>query len=464
MKKLLYMLAAALVCALGYGVYYIDTALPIGNGYAAKYVCSQVFIDGRDPVYVFEKEVKPTNILFSLVGVDVDYANKSVTGKALGFRKPLTAVYREGLGCTLAIDVTREELVNQAAGLPSRNLPDAGSPWPKGEKVAPAVPAGVDGSRIAAALDAIFTEPADGPPNNTQAAVVVYNGAIIAERYGQGYTPSMPILGWSMTKSVTNALTGILVRQKRLDIMKPAPVAAWRKPGDPRGKITPDQLLRMSAGLDFVEIYGPHQDVTDMLYGARSMSDYAAAKSLRAEPDHEWYYSSGTANIVARIIRDANGGTLAGAYAFARRELFDRLGMCSAIIEPDASGSFVGSSYMFATPRDWARVGQLFLNDGVWNGERILPDGWVKYSTTPTPLAPKGQYGAHFWLNAGTKGYPEDRTFPSLPADMYYMSGYNGQIVAMFPSKRLVVVRMGVTHDEEWGEEKFLKSVYDSVR
>jgi len=138
--------------------------------------------------------------------------------------------------------------------------------------------------------------------------------------------------------------------------------------------------------------------------------------------------------------------------------------MCSAIIEPDASGSFVGSSYMFATPRDWARVGQLFLNDGVWNGERILPDGWVKYSTTPTPLAPKGQYGAHFWLNAGTKGYPEDRTFPSLPADMYYMSGYNGQIVAMFPSKRLVVVRMGVTHDEEWGEEKFLKSVYDSVR
>ena len=118
-----------------------------------------------------------------------------MTGKALGFRKPLTAVYREGLGCTLAIDVTREELVNQAAGLPSRNLPDAGSPWPKGEKVAPAVPAGVDGAKIAAALDAIFTEPADGPPNNTQAAVVVYNGAIIAERYGQGYTPSMPILG-----------------------------------------------------------------------------------------------------------------------------------------------------------------------------------------------------------------------------------------------------------------------------
>ncbi len=463
MKKLVYISAVALVCALGYGVYYIDTAIPIGNGYAAKYVCSQVFIDGRDPVYVFEKEVKPTNLLFSLVGVDVDYAKKSVTGKALGFRKPLTAVYREGLGCTLAVDVTREELMKQAVGLPPMKKPDAGSLWPRGEKVVPVIPAGVDAKKLTAAIDAIFTEPADGPPDNTQAAIVVYNGTIIAERYGQGYTPAMPILGWSMTKSVTNTLTGILVRQKKLDIMKPAPVAAWRQPVDPRSTVTTDQLLRMSGGLDFVEIYGPHKDVTDMLYGAKSMSDFAAAKKLRTGPDGEWYYSSGTANIVARIIRDASGGTLAGAYAFARRELFDKLGMCSAIIETDASGSFVGSSYMFATPRDWARVGLLFLNDGVWNGERILPEGWVKYSVTPTPLAPQGEYGAHFWLNAGAKGKPGNRTFPSLPTDMYYMSGFNGQIVVMFPSKRLVVVRMGVTHDDDWGEERFLKSVYDSI-
>ena len=464
MKKLVYVIAAALVCALVYGARYVDTALPIGNGYAAKYVCSQVFLDGRDPVYVFEKEVKPTNVLFSLVGVDVDRASRTVTGKGLGFRKPLTALYRDRLGCTLVIDATRDELMVQAAGLLPRRQPDMESPWPKGEKVVPVVPANADGKKIAAALDAIFAEPKSGPHNNTQGVVVVYNGAIIAERYGQGFTPSMPILGWSMTKSVTNALVGILVRQGKLDIRKPAPVRAWRTRGDPRGRITLDQLLRMSSGLDFTEIYGPHQDVTDMLYGAKSMSDFAEAKKLRAEPDHEWYYSSGTANIVARIIRDTSGGSLAGAYNFARRELFDKLNMCSAVIEPDASGSFVGSSYMFATPRDWARVGLLFLNDGVWNGERILPGGWVKYSTTPTPLAPRGQYGAHFWLNAGAKNKPADRTFPSLPTDMFYMSGFNGQVVAVFPSKKLVVVRLGVTHDEEWGEEQFLKSVYESIR
>ncbi|MBN1532283.1 MAG: serine hydrolase [Spirochaetes bacterium] len=463
-KKLLYGIALVVLAALGYGIYYIDSALVIGNGYAAKYVCSQVFIDGRDPSYVFQKEVRPTNVLFSLVGVDVDYANKSVTGKGLGFRRPITAVYRDGLGCTLAVDTTREELMTQAAGLMTRKTPDAESPWPGGERVTISIPANVDGAKIAAALDEIFTEPADGPPNNTQAAVVVYRGTIIAERYGQGYTPSMPILGWSMTKSVINALVGILVRLGLIDIAAPAPVAAWHTPGDPRGAITLDQLLRMSSGLEFVEIYGPHQDVTDMLYASKSMSDFASAKRLKTRPDGEWYYSSGTANIVARIIRDLSGGTLAGTYAFARRELFDKLGMCSALIEPDASGTPVGSSYMFATPRDWARIGLLFLNDGVWNGQRILPEGWVKYSVTPTPLAPKGEYGAHLWLNAGAKGNPSDRTYPSLPTDMYYMSGYNGQIVAMFPSKQLVVVRMGVTHDEDWGEERFLKSVYDSIR
>jgi CubicO group peptidase (beta-lactamase class C family) len=463
LKKLVYLIAFAAICGFGYGVYYIDTAIPIGNSYASMYVCSQVFLNGRDPAYVFEKEVKPTNALFALIGVEVDRAGKTVTGKGLGFRKPLTAVYRDGLGCTLAVGATADELKKQTEGMLPLRKPDLASPWPGGEKVVPAVPANVDGKKIAAAMDTVFTEPKDGPPNNTQAVVVVYNGAIIAERYGQGFTPSMHIPGWSMTKSVTNALTGILVRQGKLDIRKPAPVAAWRKPGDPRGKITLDQLLRMSSGLDFLEVYGPHADMTDML-NETSMADFAAGKKLRAEPDREWYYSSGTSNIVARIIRDSSGGTLAGVYNFARRELFDRLAMRSALIEPDASGSFVGSSYMLATPRDWARAGLLFLNDGVWNGERILPEGWVKYSTTPTPLAPKGEYGAHFWLNAGAKANPANRTYPSLPTDLYWMSGYNGQIVAIFPSKKLVVVRMGVTHDEEWGEEQFLKNVYESIR
>jgi len=464
MKKILIILAIILIAVLGYAVYFIDTAMPIGNGYAAKYICSQVFLEGRDPVYVFEKEVKPTNPLFNLTSPSVDFTNKTVTSKAYGFRNPLTAVYREQFGCTLAIGADRDELYAQTKGALPPKKPDMGSLWPRGERVDPsAVPANVDGKKLAAVIEDAFKEPGPKTMRNTQGVVVVYKGKIIAEKYAKGFTPATRILGWSMTKSATNALMGILVRQKKIDIYKPAPVAAWKNPGDPRGAITTDMLLRMSSGLDFVEEYGPHKDVTDMLYGAKSMADFAEAKALAAKPDGRWYYSSGDANIVARIIRDLTGGTLAGVYNFARTELLDRLNMCSAILEPDASGSFIGSSYMLATPRDWARLGLLFLNDGVWEGKRILPEGWVKYSTTPTPLAPKGEYGAHFWLNAGPKGDPEKRQYPTLPADVFSMEGHNDQYVFIIPSRDSVVVRMGVTHDDSWNMEEFTRRVLECI-
>lgn len=464
MKKIAYIILALLLGGIAFGVYFLDAAMPIGNGYAAKYICSQVFLAGRDPDYVFEREVKPTNALFSLISPVVDKNGKSVTAKGLGFRKPLTAVYRDGFGCTLAIDATKEDLYRQARGALARKKPDMNAPWPAGERVViPARVPGVDRAQLERAVDEAFREPGTGARLNTQAVIVVRGGKIIAEKYARGFTPATPILGWSMTKSVTNALVGALVREKKLDIMKPAPVSAWRGAGDPRGSITLDQLLRMSSGLKFVEIYGPLKDVTDMLYGSKSMADFAAAMPPRTKPDGEWNYSSGTANIVARIVRDASGGTLASVYNFARTALFDRLNMCSAVIEPDASGSFVGSSYMFATPRDWARFGLFVLRDGTWNGGRILPEGWMKYSVTPTPRAPKGEYGAFYWLNAGEKGNPKNRTFPSLPADLYYLSGFNGQMVAVVPSRDLVIVRMGVTHGDTWPQEKFIGQVLDSL-
>jgi len=465
MKKIIYGIAIILIVALGYGIYFIDSALPIGNGYTAKYICSQAFLAGRDDGYVFEHEVKPTNPLFSLVSHSVDYKDKTVTAKGFGFRKPITAVYRDGFGCTLAIDSTRDELLKQAQGALPRKKYDLSLAWPRGEKVdIGALPPEVDKARLNKAVADAFKEPLPKSKRNTQGVVVVYKGSIIAEKYAEGFSPATPILGWSMTKSVTNALCGILVKQKKLNIVKPAPVAAWKKPGDLRNQITLDQLLRMSSGLKFGEIYGPLQDVTDMLYGSKSMAEYAWAKPLATKPDGEWYYSSGTANIIARIVRDKAGGTLVDGYNFARINLFDKLNMCSAIIEPDASGSFVGSSYMFASPRDWARFGLFTLRDGVWNGERILPEGWMKYSTTPTPLAPKGEYGAHFWLNAGEKGNPKNRTYPSLPTDLYYLSGFNGQVVAVIPSRDIVIVRMGVAHDESsWPQEEFIRQVLESI-
>lgn len=455
-----------LLGAIGYAVYFLNAAMPTATGYSAKYICSQVFLADRDPVAVFENDVKPTHPLFAVVKAKIDREEKTVTAKGFGFWNPMTAVYREGCGCTLAVDSSREELLKQAQGLIPQKTGNPHLLWPDGEAVNDdAIPAEVDRHQLKQVIEEAFREPGTDTMRNTQAVVVVYKDQIIAERYANPFTPQTPMLGWSMSKSVTNALTGLLVKDNKLDIMAPISVAAWKGAGDPDGKISLDQMLRMSSGLEFEETYAPFKDAVIMLYNSKSMADYAAAKPLKTEPDKEWYYSSGTTNIIARVIRDTLGGSLADINNFARTRLFDRIGMHSAIIEPDASGSLVGSSYMFATPRDWARFGMLIKNDGVWRDERILPEGWVRYSTTPTPKAPKGEYGAQFWLNAGKKDNPAVRKFPSLPTDMVYLSGFNGQITAIIPSRNTVVVRLGVTHDKShWDQEKFIRQVLDCIR
>jgi CubicO group peptidase (beta-lactamase class C family) len=267
-----------------------------------------------------------------------------------------------------------------------------------------------------------------------------------------------------MSKSVTNALVGILVKDQVLDIHAKAPVDDWKTQGDPRNEITLDMMLRMSSGLEFEEVYGPFKDATNMLYANRSMADFASAKPLAYTPDTHWSYASGTTNLIARIIKDKVGGSLADFHKFSRERLFNKIKAYSAVIEPDASGSFVGSSYMFATARDWARFGLFLKNDGVWEKERLLPEGWVAYSTHPTPGASQGQYGAQFWLNAGDRENPMNRKFPTLPRDLYYCGGFNGQIVAVIPSRDLVVVRLGVTHDDSWDHETFIGQILDAIR
>ncbi|MCG8616881.1 MAG: beta-lactamase family protein [Desulfobacterales bacterium] len=475
MKTMIWVISLAFMSVVGYGIYFLNGALPIGTGYSAKYICSQVFLAGRDADLVFTEDVKPTHPLFKTVIPSVDYTNQTVTAAAFGFWKPMTAVYREGCGCTLAVDTDRETLRAQAASIPPMDLRRTDDLWPLGRRTEPdALPDIVDVNALNLVLDEAFTEPGPDSQRNTQAIVVVLGDQLIAERYAEGFDWNTPVLGWSMAKSVTAVLAGILVKDGVLDPEQPAPVAAWKGADDPRGAITLDMLLRMSSGLSFEESYAPFADATDMLYASRSMADFAAAKPLAAAPNTLWNYASGTSNILARIITDHSGGDLAGenlaggdlvsVVAFTRDRLFRKIGAYSALIEPDASGSFVGSSYMFATPRDWARFGLLMKNDGVWKGERILPEGWTGYVTRPTPGAPMGEYGAQFWLNAGAPDHPENRLFPSLPRDLYYCGGFNQQIVAVIPSFDLVVVRIGVTHDDSWDHETFLRKVIQTIR
>ena len=443
-------------------VWLLAKAMPIGTGYVAKYLCTSTFLSKRDPMATFVEDVRPVNPLARFVDWRIDPQRRMVTASAFHvFRS--TALYRDGCGCTLMAGTPEVVLRQQRfydTDLTATAPPVPSLPWPRGNGTIDPMRLGVDAERLERALDAALAEPRPDNPRKTRAVAVVFDGRLIAERYAPGFHADMPLLGWSMSKSVTNALVGILVRQGSLTIQDPAPVPEWQSVGDARRSITLDQLLRMSSGLSFGEVYRPLADATKMLYGARDFGAFAANRPLEAKPGEKWNYSSGTANIIARIVRqEAERGGL-NYYDFIRRELFRPIGMTTAVMEADPSGTFVGSSYVVATVKDWARFGLLYLNDGIWDGRRILPEGWVRYTTTPTPGAPQGKYGAMFWLNAGTPGNATDRMWPNSPADAYAAQGFQEQKVIVIPSKNLVLVRFGATSDRAaWDTDAFVSGV-----
>ena len=278
-----------------------------------------------------------------------------------------------------------------------------------------------------------------------------------------------------MTKSITNALVGILVGQGRLAVNEPAPIAEWRKPGNPHGSITVDHLLRMSAGFDFHHDMNPTGQRQQALFGGIDSVAYSVRCPLEVEPGSRWEYANANPHSIWRIIREVLGKSNADYISFPRRALFNRIGMRGALIEPDPYWNFIGTSFGWATARDWARFGLLYLNDGLWEGRRILPEGWVSYTRTPAPAARFKHYGALFWLNAGArefsdvtvreKGGRNNPPFPRLPADAYFAVGHDGKRVAIMPSRRLVVVRLGLSRvDETWDYEGFLADILDAIK
>jgi CubicO group peptidase (beta-lactamase class C family) len=448
--------------------WYLSQVGPTGSGFIAKYLCSSAFISRREPTVVFRHDVAPINPLVACYDFTINKEKKHATADLLGLFER-TAIWREGCGCTLAVGVDEEMIRGQRLVPPGfdqarpRNRADL--PWPRGN-ASPENPAalGIDPIKLDQALDQAFAEPVPGSLRRTQAVVVVHKGRLVAERYATGINRQTPLPGWSMSKSITNALVGILVNEKKLTLEQPAPMPEWRNDPQKAG-ITIDQLLRMSSGLTFDEIYQPLADTPRMLFASSDFAAFAAAKPLEAEPDSKWHYSSGTSNILARIVRRSVEKTYPYYLKFIYDKLFDKIGMHSAVIEPDASGTFVGSSYTFATPLDWARFGLLYLQDGVWNNERILPPGWVTYSTTPTAASPKGQYGAHFWLNAGAAGNRANRKWPSAPRDTFAALGYQEQQVIVIPSRDTVLVRFGATTDRRaWDTDNFIRSVLAALQ
>jgi len=442
--------------------YVITTIGPVATGYTAKMVASGVFVMGQTPTEAWRDF--PDNPIKSLLKFKINDEQKIVTASLAGFAKR-KAFFREGYGVTL---IPRKGKLTPLPEIPAPPKPENATalPWPVGEHVdLHAIPNEINPALLQRAVENAFTETDPDNPKRTRAVVIVYRGRIIAERYAPGYDRHTKFLGWSMTKSVINTLIGILVQQKNLDIYEPAFVPEWQEPGDPRQAITVDQLLRMSSGLHFVEEYELQYGVTKMLYDTRNMAAFAASEKLIAEPDNVWYYSSGTANILSRLILHHLDNSLEKYHRFYREKLFQPLNMRSVLFEPDATGVLVGSSFMFATARDWARFGQLYLQDGVWNGERILPEGWVAYSVTPTPKAPQGKYGAHFWLNAGQPRHSDNREYPNLPDDLFYANGHDGQRVIIIPSYDLVIVRLGLSRNRNaWDLDELVADVLKAIR
>lgn len=446
---------AAAVLLVGAGTFATLYVLPTATGYVAKLGCSGAFVGGQSAERLMSEDFSRMGYVSLSLDEDTKRARASVFGLA-----SRVAVHREGIGCALVVDADPD--VVQAAGVEVPRAPQSDAPWPAGDGVDPRPdPSGLDREALELAIDHVFEEPDPESMRWTRAVAVIWDGRLVAERYAPWTSADAPHLGWSMTKSVTNAMVGALVLRGDLDHDAPAPVPQWS--GDERAGISVDAMMRMSSGLEFEERYGPLADATHMLFEVDDAAAIARVKPLAVPIDTEFSYSSGTTNLLTWIVRQ-QFDSVEAYQRFPHEALFAPLGMRTAVFETDASGTFVGSSFLYASARDWARFGQLYLQDGVWNGQRLLPQGWAEYSGTATVTAKNGEYGAQFWTNAGPPNDPSARPDPDVPADAFKASGYQGQLVYVVPSRKAVVVRLGMTLDRAaWDANGFTAEVLSAL-
>lgn len=446
-KSILRFILSALILALAGGIYYIHLLTPIITGYAAKNLASGIFVGNRT-----QESVESIDLNFSFIKFTsntVDYEKKEVVSHFLWASSK--AVYIKGFGCTLVKEFDENTIRNRPytiVPLPKVNPDTIG--WPAGDKLTDTIPAGIKMDVLNAALDRAFADTAG--TKGTFAVAVAYRNQLVAERYKTGFSANNRFLSWSMAKSFTNALVGIMVKKGMLDVNKSCGFPQWQKDG--RSAITITNLMHMNAGQKWSESYGNLSDVNLMLHKYGDMGLYSIEKPLAVRPDSVWVYNSGATNIVNYAIRKQFKSE-SDYYAFPRKELFNPLGMRSAIFETDASGTFAGSSYIYCTMRDYVRFGLLYLNNGNWLGNQILPEGWVA-DVRKEANGSKGQYGSFFWLN-------RSGDYPDVPHDLFMCRGHDGQYIYIIPSLQMVVVRIGFSKKSSFDLQAFLASVVKSV-
>lgn len=441
-KKIFRISAIVLVLVLVGGVYYINLLTPIITGYAAKNLASGIFLGNRT-----QESVENTDLNFSFIKFTsntVDYDRKEVTSRFLWAKSK--AIYIDGFGCVL-VRGDETEIRNRAysrVALPAIQ-PDSVA-WPAGDRLSDTIPAGVDMIKLNTALQKAFS----GKENEkgTFAVAIAYKNQLIAEKYADGFSEKNRFLSWSMAKSFTQALVGILVKEGKMDIHKNIDLKEWGQ--DQRANITIENLMHMNSGLEWNENYGNLSDVTVMLHKQTDFAKFTIQKPSVVSPDSLWVYNSGATNVVSSLIRKTIAND-AAYYAFPREVLFNPIGMRSAVFEVDPSGTFVGSSYIYATMRDYVRFGLLYLNKGNWLGNQILPLGWTDYTVQPA-AGSKGEYGSFFWLN-------QSNDYPNVPQDLFMCRGHDGQYIYIIPSLQLVVVRTGFSKKGDFDYAAFLASI-----
>ncbi len=405
-------------------------------------MASSIFIGERTAASVAENDNNVPLVKLA----DVKIAKNSTTGTVFGLM-PRKAVYREGLGCVLVNDSYDE---NKPYLQPNRTKAiDSSFPFETSQPP-DSLFDHVNFPKLNAAIAHSFS---DAELKKTRTVLVYHKGKIIAERYADGFNKESRILGWSMTKSIIATLYGMLAYEGKIDLDMRAPIASWQK--DDRKNITLNHLLRMQSGLAWDENYTTISDVTKMLFLASDMTKVQAEKEAVAKPTEIWNYSSGTSNLLSGILRDRFANRQ-DYLDFPYKTLIDKIGMHSMLLEADMDGNYIASSYSWATTRDWAKFGILYLNKGNWNGTQLFDENWVNYITTPTKHS-DGVYGAHFWLNAGGK-------FPDVPRDMFSANGFQGQYVFVIPSKDLVVVRTGLSENPNFNVNEFLSEIISALK
>ncbi len=427
--------------------------IPTGVGISAKQLCSLVFVSRLDAERAWDLYVDPLlGPAFGLVSYSVDEATPAVTARALGGLYSVRAVHRPGLGCTLVHDDTQPLQPTPALDRdPVEHDPMVMTLDVVHQEIT------FDQEQLDAALEKAFTEPGGPSPRNTLAVVVLHDHILIAERYAPGITPDTPLPGWSMTKSVTATLAGILEHQNRLDVEARGALAKWRDTDDPRQAITLDQLLRMTSGLDLTETQDGFDENSQMLFIEPDAAAFAADRPLQKPIGSHYEYMSGNTVLAMARVQEVVGRDLGSSYDFIHRVLFEPLSMKTAVIEPDQAGTFIGSSFMLASARDWASLGQLYLDGGKVGDEVLFDPEWVDYVTRHTTESAGKGYGSGFWLLGERREAPSSGE--GLPQDAYFGWGFQGQYLFIIPSENLVIVRLGATNGGDSGTTTLVKDI-----